>query len=180
MLLAFGMLAGILSARTTGKGQVVDCAMVDGAALLSALTWSLKAAGIWRDERGVNLLDTGRPFYDVYQCADGQWVAVGALEPEFFAVLKERMGLASGQHDPGLRGELTAAFASRDRAYWCDLLQASDACFAPILSLADAPAHPHNVARATFVEADGIVQPAPAPRFGATPAPAPRLPKDIA
>jgi alpha-methylacyl-CoA racemase len=165
MLLAFGMLAGILAARRTGKGQVIDCAMVDGAALLSALTWSLKAAGMWKDERGVNLLDTGRPYYDVYQCADGQWVAVGALEPRFFAVLKEKLGLACGQHDPGLREALEAAFRAHPRAYFCDLLQASDACFAPILSLADAPAHPHNEARGTFIEVDGLMQPAPAPRF---------------
>jgi alpha-methylacyl-CoA racemase len=165
MLLAFGMLAGILAAKRTGKGQVIDCAMVDGAALLSALTWSLKAAGMWTDERGVNLLDTGRPYYDVYQCADGQWVAVGALEPQFFAVLKEKIGLARGQHDPELRAELEAAFRAHPRAYFCELLQQTDACFAPILSLADAPAHPHNVARGTFIEVDGLLQPAPAPRF---------------
>jgi alpha-methylacyl-CoA racemase len=168
MLLAFGMLAGILAAKRTGKGQVIDCAMVDGAALISALTWSLKAAGIWTDERGANLLDTGRPYYDVYQCADGEWVAVGALEPQFFAVLKDKLGLRCGQHDPGLRTELETAFRARPRAYFCDLLQQTDACFAPILSLADAPRHPHNVARGTFVDRDGIVQPAPAPRFTET------------
>jgi alpha-methylacyl-CoA racemase len=165
MLLAFGMLAGILSARTTGKGQVIDCAMVDGAALLSALTWSLKAAGMWKDERGVNLLDTGRAYYDVYQCADGLWVAVGALEPAFFAVLKERMGLERDQHDPGLGEELTAAFRRHDRPHWCNILQHSDTCFAPILSLAEAPVHPHNAARSTFVDIGGVTQPAPAPRF---------------
>jgi alpha-methylacyl-CoA racemase len=165
MLLAFGMLAGILSARATGKGRVVDCAMVDGAAILSALTWSLKAAGMWKDERGSNLLDTGSPYYDVYRCADGEWVAVGALEPQFFAVLKEKLGLSSDQHDPGLRGELEAAFLSRDRAHWCTLLEGSDACFAPILSLADAPGHPHNAERGTFRTVGGVVQPAPAPRF---------------
>src|SRR5918996_2860785 len=101
MLLAFAMLAGILSARTTGRGQVVDCAMVDGAALIAAQTWTLLAAGMWRDERGANLLDSGAAFYDSYQCADGQWVAVGALEPHFFALLKDRLGLASSQSDPG-------------------------------------------------------------------------------
>jgi alpha-methylacyl-CoA racemase len=165
MLLAFGLLAGIIDARRTGLGRVVDCAMVDGAAILSALTWSLRAAGMWRDERGVNLLDTGAAYYDVYQCADGEWVAVGALEPQFFAVLKERMGLSCGQHDPGLRDELCAAFRQHPRPYWCELLQQSDACFAPVLSLADAPRHPHNAARGTFANIDGIVQPAPAPRF---------------
>jgi alpha-methylacyl-CoA racemase len=165
MLLAFGMLAGILSARTSGRGKVVDCAMVDGAALISALTWSLKAAGMWKDERGANLLDTGAPFYDVYRCADGQWVAVGALEPAFFAVLKDRLALACSQNDPDLRTELAARFLEHPRDHWCRLLEASDACFAPVLSLADAPNHPHNAARGTFHTVAGVTQPAPAPRF---------------
>nr|MDP8994963.1 CoA transferase [Pseudomonadota bacterium] len=167
MLLAFGMLAGILSARRTGRGQVIDCAMVDGAALISALTWSLKAAGLWQDERGANLLDTGAPFYDVYRCADGKWVSVGALEPQFFAVLKEKLGLRSGQHDPALRDELAAAFRGRDRAHWCALLGGSDACLAPVLSLAEAPEHPHLASRGTFVHDRGYPEPAPAPRFTA-------------
>ncbi|HEX6375761.1 MAG TPA: CaiB/BaiF CoA-transferase family protein [Allosphingosinicella sp.] len=167
MLLAFGMLAGILSARTTGRGTVIDCAMVDGAALLSALTWSLKAAGMWRDERGVNLLDTGRAYYDVYQCADGLWVAVGALEPEFFAVLKQKLNLRCEQHDPSLRDELVDKFRSENRSYFCDLLRFSDACVAPILSLAEAPLDPHNSHRSTFLNLDGVIQPAPAPRFTA-------------
>jgi alpha-methylacyl-CoA racemase len=178
MLLAFAMCAGILSARTTGKGQVIDCAMVDGAALISSLTWSLKAAGIWKDERGVNLLDTGAAYYDSYECADGKYVAVGALEPHFFAMLAGKLELKSGQHDSGLREELTDLFRSRPRAHWCELLECSDACFAPILSLAEAPAHPHIAARATFTEAGGVTQPAPAPRFSATPATAPRMPKE--
>ncbi|MEA3062407.1 MAG: alpha-methylacyl-CoA racemase [Sphingomonadales bacterium] len=165
MLLAFGIVAALLSARATGRGKVVDCAMVDGAAILSALTWSLRAAGMWRDERGVNLLDTGRPYYDVYRCADGKWLAVGALEPQFFAVLKDRLALASGQHDEGLRAELEAVFASRPRDQWCALLEGTDACVAPVLSLAEAPAHPHNRARATFIDPGGLLQPAPAPRF---------------
>jgi alpha-methylacyl-CoA racemase len=165
MLLAFGMLAGILRARETGQGCVVDAAIVDGAALLSAQTWSFLAAGMWRDERGVNFLDSGAPFYDSYRCADGEWIAVGALEPRFFAALKERLGLASGQFDPGLREELTRLFASQPRAHWLGLLEGVDACVAPVLSLADAPGHPHNVARGTFVEREGVVQPAPAPRF---------------
>jgi alpha-methylacyl-CoA racemase len=165
MLLAFGMLAGILSARATGKGRVVDCAMVDGAALISALTWSLRAAGMWKDERGTNLLDTGAPYYDVYRCADGEWVAIGALEPQFFAVLKDRLGLRSQQRDPELREELAAVFAREARAHWCRLLEGSDACFAPVLGLADAPSHPHNAARGIFIDRGGVVQPAPAPRF---------------
>jgi len=178
MLLAFAMLAGILSARTTGKGQVIDCAMVDGAALISSLTWSLKAAGIWKDERGVNLLDTGAAYYDSYECADGKYVAVGALEPQFFATLADRLGLKSGQHDPGLRDELTALFLTQSRDHWCALLEGSDACVAPILSLAEAPLHPHIAARSTFAEAGGVTQPAPAPRFSRTPATPPRMPKE--
>ncbi len=161
MLLAFGMLAGILS----GKGQVIDCAMVDGAALIAAQTWSLLAAGMWKDERGVNLLDGGAPFYDSYECADGKYVAVGALEPHFFAVLKEKLGLASSQFDPGLREELTATFRKHPRQHWCSLVEGSDACFAPILSMAEAPHHSHLAARSTFVDLNGLSQPAPAPRF---------------
>jgi alpha-methylacyl-CoA racemase len=165
MLLAFGMLAGILSARATGRGQLIDCAMVDGAALLSALTWSLRAAGMWKDERGTNLLDTGAPFYDTYQCADGQWVAVGALEPQFFAVLKEKLGLSSSKHDPGLREELRVTFQRHPRCHWDALLEGSDACYAPILSFSEAPLHPHNAARGTFTDIRGYAEPAPAPRF---------------
>lgn len=165
MLLAFGMLAGILSARRTGKGQVIDCAMVDGAALVSALTWALKAAGMWKDERGTNLLDTGAPYYDVYRCADGAWVALGALEPQFFAVLREKLELDLSQHDPGLRETLAATFAQHTRAHWCALLEGSDACFAPVLSLAEAPGHPHLAHRGTFADIRGYPEPAPAPRF---------------
>ena len=165
MLLAFAMLAGILSARATGKGPVIDCAMVDGAALIAAQTWTLLAAGMWKDARGANLLDSGAAFYDSYECADGKWVAIGALEPQFFAVLKERLGLASSQGDPALREELTGIFASRPRDHWCTLLEGSDACFAPVLSLGDAPRHPHNIARETFSDRNGYTEPNPAPRF---------------
>jgi alpha-methylacyl-CoA racemase len=165
MLLAFGMLAGILSARSSGKGQVVDCAMVDGAALIAAQTWSLLAAGMWKDARGANLLDSGAAFYDSYECADGRFVAVGALEPHFFAVLKDKLALSCGQFDPGLRDELAATFRTHPRDHWCALLEGSDACFAPVLSMAEAPRHPHIAARGTFIEDGGIVQPAPAPRF---------------
>ena len=165
MLLAFGMLAGILRARTTGKGQVIDCAMADGAALIAAQTWSLLAAGMWSDVRGTNLLDGGAAFYSSYECADGKYVAVGAIEPHFFDLLKERLGLTASQHDPALRDELTAIFRQQPRDYWCALLEGSDACFAPVLSMAEALAHPHLSARGTFAEIDGVVQPAPAPRF---------------
>ena len=165
MTLAFAMLAGLLNSRTTGKGCVIDCAMVDGAAILAAQTWTLLAAGMWKDERGTNLLDSGAAFYDSYQCADGQWLSVGALEPQFFSVLKDRLGLSSSQFEPGLRGELEALFRSQPRRHWLDLLEGSDACVAPILSLADAPAHPHNVERGTFTDTNGYIEPAPAPRF---------------
>ena len=165
MLLAFGMLAGISSAMATGKGCVIDCAMVDGAALIAAQTWSLHAGGMWSGERGGNLLDSGMPFYDSYQCADGEWVALGALEPHFFAVLADKLALRSGQFDPALRDELTATFRSQPRQHWCDLLEGTDACFAPVLGMADAPAHAHLVARHTLVEENGLLQPAPAPRF---------------
>nr|MDQ4087060.1 CoA transferase [Pseudomonadota bacterium] len=162
---AFAMLAGILSARATGKGSVIDCAMVDGAALIGAQIRSLLAAGMWRDERGSNLLDSGAAFYDSYECADGKWVAVGALEPHFFAVLKEKLGLASAQADPGLREELVRTFRQHPRHHWCTLLEGSDACFAPILSLSEAPEHPHNAFRGTFANIRGFAEPMPAPRF---------------
>ena len=165
MLLAFGMLAGILAARRTGKGQVIDCAMVDGAALLAAQTFSLLAAGMWQDARGVNFLDGGSAFYDSYECADGRFIALGALEPHFFAVLAEKLGLVSQQFDPSLRDELARVFRTKPREHWCDLLEGTDACFAPVLSLAEAPHHPHNAARGTFMEQGSLVQPAPAPRF---------------
>jgi alpha-methylacyl-CoA racemase len=165
MLLAFAMLAGILSARATGRGTVVDCAMVDGAALLAAQTWSLLAAGLWKDERGTNLLDGGAAFYDSYECSDGRFIALGALEPPFFAVLAEKLNLSVSQNDPTLRARLTDLFLTRTRDEWCMLLEGFDACVAPVLSMAEAPAHPHNAARGTFAEIDGLIQPAPAPRF---------------
>jgi alpha-methylacyl-CoA racemase len=176
MLLAFAMLAGILSARGTGKGQIVDCAMVDGAALLSAQTWALRASGLWKDERGVNLLDGGAAFYDSYECADGKYVAIGALEPRFFAVLAEKLNLSTPQHDPGLRAELAAVFRSHPRAHWCALLEGTEACFAPVLSMAEAPGHRHNAVRGTFADIGGVTQPMPAPRFSRTPAQTPRMP----
>jgi len=184
MLLAFGVLAGILSARGTGKGQVIDCAMVDGAAVLSAMTYTMAQAGMWRDERGVNVLDSGAPWYETYDTADGKWIAIGPIEPPFYALLLDRLGLADDPlfadqlaHDrwPAQKQRLAALFAARSREEWCALLEDTDACVAPVLSLAEAPRHPHNVARGTFIEEGGIVQPAPAPRFSATPAPRVRM-----
>jgi alpha-methylacyl-CoA racemase len=180
MMMAFGVIAAILSARRTDKGQVVDCAMVDGAAILSAMTYSLFGNGVWRDERGVNLLDSGAHFYDTYETADGKWISIGSIEPQFYALLREHAGLADdpafdAQMDPSawpaLKHKLTAVFKAKTREEWCAIMDGTDICFAPVLSLAEAPKHPHNAARATFVEQDGMVQPAPAPRFSATPAP---------
>ena len=184
MMLAFGMVSALLHARTTGQGQVIDCAMTDGAALLMSMIWSFRAGGLWRDERGVNLLDSGAHFYDTYACADGKYVSVGAIEPQFYALLREKAGLAEDadfdrQMDrrawPALKERLAAVFATRTREDWCAILEGTDACFAPVLSMAEAPTHPHNVARATFVDVDGVVQPAPAPRYSATPTVAPRM-----
>ncbi len=177
MLLAFGMVAAMLSARVTGQGQVVDTAMVDGAAALMAMTYTLRAAGAWSDERGTNLLDTGAPFYEVYETSDGGFMAVGAIEPQFYAELLDRLGLADAglpdQNDksawPAMKERFAEVFAGRTRAEWEDVFAGSDACVAPVLSPAEAPDHPHNRQRGTFTEVAGVLQPAPAPRFSATP-----------
>jgi len=180
MMMAFGVVAAILSARSTGEGQVVDCAMVDGAAILSAMTYSLFGNRVWKDERGVNLLDSGAHFYDTYETGDGKWISIGSIEPQFYALLREHAGLKDdpafdAQMDqsawPGLKDKLTAVFKRKTRDEWCAIMDGTDICFAPVLSLAEAPKHPHNAARGTFVEQDGMIQPAPAPRFSATPAP---------
>lgn len=185
MMLAFGMLAAILHARSSGRGQVIDCAMTDGSALLMAMIWGFRGMGFWHDQRGVNLLDSGAHFYDSYACADGRYLAVGAIEPQFYATLRQLTGLDADpafdvQMDatqwPALKEKLAALFATRTRDDWCALLEGSDACVAPILSLAEAPQHPHNVARGTFAPVGGMMQPMPAPRYSATatatPAPA--------
>jgi alpha-methylacyl-CoA racemase len=177
MLLAYGLVCGILNARATGAGQVVDAAMVDGAAVLTSMFHAFRAMGIWNDERGTNLLDTGAHFYDVYETADGKYVSIGSIEPQFYAELLRLTGLEGEelpwQHDrnawPELEERLAAIFRSKTRDEWCQVMEGTDVCFAPVLSLAEAPGHPHNVHRSTFFEADGVVQPAPAPRFSATP-----------
>ncbi len=178
--LAFGVIAAILHARATGEGQVVDAAIVDGAASVTGLLQGYLDLGAWRDERGVNLLDGGAPFYDTYRCADGGWVAVGALEPQFYRALLERLGLGdddalAGDHlDPAnwppIRERLTAAFAARPRDEWAELFAGTDCCVTPVLSMREAREHPWNAAREVFVEVDGKPQPAPVPRFSATPA----------
>ena len=184
MLLAVGVLAALLERERSGRGQVVDAAMVDGAALLATFIHGLRASGAWRDERGSNLLDGGAPFYDTYQTADGKFVAVGALEAKFYAELIQRLELDVSdlppQLDPAgwpaLRERLTAAFAARTQAEWVAVFDGSDACVTPVLSMADAPSHPHNQARGTFIEVGGVCQPAPAPRFSRTPATTPDPP----
>ena len=177
LYLAFGMLAALTHARTSGQGQVVDAAMTDGAASLLSMFYAFRAIGMWSDERANNLLDGGAHFYDTYQCSDGEWVAIGAIEPQFYALLVEKAGLTDPQFAkqmsredwPELKTKLAAVIATKSRADWCAIMEGTDICFAPVLSLAEAPSHPHNVARQTFVEVEGVVQPAPAPRFSATP-----------
>ena len=177
LYLAFGLLAGVLSARQTGQGQVIDCAMSDGAASLMAMFYGFKASGIWKEERRSNLLDGGAHFYDTYRCADGKWISIGSIEPQFYALLLEKTGINdpafAAQMDRGswndLRDKLAHVIAQKTQAEWCEIMDATDVCFAPVLDLDAAPKHPHNVARQTFVELGGVVQPAPAPRFSATP-----------
>jgi len=177
LYLAFGLLAGVIQARETGKGQVVDCAMSDGAASLMAMFYGMKAAGGMKDERRANLLDGGAHFYDTYQCSDGKWISVGSIEPQFYALLLEKTGIKdpefARQMDrtawPDLRAKLAAVIATKTRDEWTAIMGGTDVCFAPVLTLEEAPKHPHNAARQTFVEVAGVTQPAPAPRFSATP-----------
>jgi alpha-methylacyl-CoA racemase len=176
MMLAFGVVCAALEAKNSGKGQVVDAAMTDGAALLGAMMYGLRAFGSWSDEREANLLDGGAPFYDCYACADGKMISIGAIEPQFYAQLLELTGIEDPQFRkqwrqadwPELKRKFAALFATRTREDWCALLEGTDVCFAPVLDMAEAPHHPHNAARATFVERDGVTQPAPAPRFSRT------------
>lgn len=177
LYLAFGLLAGVIQARETGKGQVIDCAMTDGSASLMAMFYGFKAMGIWKDERRNNLLDGGAHFYDTYQCSDGRWVSIGSIEPQFYALLLEKTGITDPQFNnqmsrddwPELREKLAAVIATKTQAEWTKIMEATDVCFAPVLTLEEAPKHAHNAARKTFVEVEGVTHPAPAPRFSATP-----------
>jgi alpha-methylacyl-CoA racemase len=182
LYLAFGILAALFERQRSGLGQVVDAAMVDGAASLASIFYGLHAGGSWDAERGRNLLDGGAPFYDTYRTADGHFVSVAALEPKFFAALAQRLALderfVQGQYDrrlwPELRLAIAAAIAAHTRDEWCARLEGSDACFAPVLSFAEAPRHRHAQARGAFVDVEGVLQPAPAPRFDRTPPGRPR------
>jgi alpha-methylacyl-CoA racemase len=186
MLLAVGVLAALLERERSGQGQVIDAAMVDGSALLASFLYGLRAAGAWQDERGTNVLDGGAPFYDTYATADGKHMAVGALEPKFYAELLDRLGLAGtglpSQYDrsgwPALRTAFGEVFAGRTQAEWVEVFEDSDACVAPVQTPGEAPAHPHNAARGTFIDVGGVTQPGPAPRFSRsscdTPEPPPR------
>jgi alpha-methylacyl-CoA racemase len=176
MMLAFGIVCALIEAQRSGNGQVVDAAMVDGAAVLSTMIYGMTGTGFWKDERGVNLLDTGAHFYDTYETKDGKWISIGSIEPQFYAELVERAGLDkeafAPQMDraqwPALKEKIATVFKQKTRAEWDALMEGSDVCYAPVLSFGEAPKHPHNVHRKTFVEVEGVVQPAPAPRFSRT------------
>ncbi|TFU03529.1 CoA transferase [Polymorphobacter arshaanensis] len=177
MMLAFGMVSALLHAAKTGQGQIIDAAMTDGAAALNAMIWGFRANGIWSDDRGTNMLDTGTHFYDTYETSDGKWISLGSIEPQFYAELRQRAGLADDKDFDAqmdrkawgpLKDKLTALFLTKTRDEWCALMEMTDVCFAPVLSMAEAPLHPHNVERRTFLDIDGVIQPAPAPRYSAT------------
>jgi len=176
MLLAFGMVCALLEAQKSGKGQVVDAAMVDGAASLMAMFYTMSAGGVFTDKRGTNLLDGGAHFYDTYETKDGQFICIGSIEPQFYALLVEKAGLDKERFSQQMnasrwgeyKDELTRVFKTKTRDEWCAIMEGTDVCFAPVLSVLEAPKHPHNVARGTFITLDGVVQPAPAPRFSRT------------
>ena len=179
MLLVNGVLAALLEAANSGKGQVIDAAMVDGAAQLMWMFHGFEHIGMWDvTQRGSNLLDGGSHFYDTYECADGEYVAIGSIEPQFYALLKELAGLSEEEFGdqnnpakwPEMKEKLAAVIAGKTQAEWCEIMEGTDVCFAPVLNLVDATKHPANVARNTYIEVDGMIQPAPAPRFSRTPA----------
>ena len=176
LYLAFGIVCGLLEVSKSGQGQVVDAAMVDGVASLMTFFWGLKAMGIWTDQRGENLLDSGAHFYDVYETADGKYVSIGSIEPKFYAEFLRLTGIEENdlpqQMDrakwPEMRELFRVIFKKKTRHEWCTLMEGTDVCFAPVLSMEEAPNHPHNKAHGTFIEINGVVQPAPAPRFSRT------------
>jgi alpha-methylacyl-CoA racemase len=186
MFLALGVVAALLEAQTSGQGQVVDTAMVDGTAVLMTMFWSMKAAGIFDEQNpGTNLLDTGAHFYDVYECSDGRYISIGSIEPQFYAELMRLTGLEGDEQFarqmdatqwPELKVRIAELFKTKTCDAWCELMEMTDVCFAPVLTMSEAAQHPHNVERQTFIELGGTVQPAPAPRFSRTAAEVTQLP----
>lgn len=177
MLLAYGVACGLVEARMSGEGQVIDAAMVDGSAVLFNMFWGMKSMGLWSPERGTNMLDTGAHFYDVYECSDGKYISIGSIEPQFYAELLRLSGLGEDpdlarQMDrdswPMMKVKVAETFKQKSQTEWCELMEHTDVCFAPVLSPEEAAAHPHNVARQTFVDVEGMTQAAPAPRFSRT------------
>jgi alpha-methylacyl-CoA racemase len=175
LMLAYGMVCALLERERSGQGQVVDAAMVDGAAALMTIFHATQQSGFWSDDRGTNLLDSGSHFYDAYETSDGQWISIGSFEPQFYALLLEKLGLSAEEHPqmdaarwPELKEKVAAVFKTKTRDEWCAELEGTDVCFAPVLTMAEAREHPHNVARGTFIERDGVGQPRPAPRFSRT------------
>jgi alpha-methylacyl-CoA racemase len=189
MFLLVGILSALWERQTSGKGQVVDAAMVDGSSVLVQMMWQMRASGMWSDERGTNMLDSGAPYYDTYECADGRYVAVGAIEPQFYAAMLAGLGLdpanLPAQNDvtrwPELRGVFTDAFGAHDRDHWTKVFADSDACVTPVLSFGEVESEPHITERHTFYEVNGGLQPRPAPRFSRTAPETPRSasPSDV-
>lgn len=187
LFLACGVLAAVYEARRSGSGQVVDASMVEGSAALMHMMYGMKAQGRWRDERGVNMLDGAAHFYDTYETADGKYVSIGSIEPQFYRLLVELAGVDARefapQYDPTrwpeLKKRLAEAFKRRSRDEWCRIMEGTDVCFAPVLSMDEAPRHPHNQARGSFIEVAGVVQPAPAPRFSRSSPGTPRAPRPV-
>jgi alpha-methylacyl-CoA racemase len=188
MMLAFAVLAAVLHSRRTGEGQVIDCAMTEGSSLLMSMMWGFRAQDSWRDERGVNLLDTGAHFYETYETADGKFISVGSIEPQFYAQLARVTAIEQDDawtdqmnpiHWPALKQRLAAAFKMKTRDEWCSLMEGTEICFAPVLSMAEAPDHRHNRHREAFVNVGGVIQPAPAPRYSRTVLPLPVQPRQM-
>ena len=185
MLLAYGMVCGLLEVTKSNEGQVIDAALVDGTAALMAMFYSMSASGAFDTQRGTNLLDGGAHFYDTYETADGEHVSIGSIEPQFYALLMEKAGLDAEYFQPQmnkgrwgeLKAKLTEVFLTKTQAEWCDIMEGSDVCFAPVLNLINAATHPHNVARNSYQEVAGVLQQAPAPRFSRTPAAAIQAPR---
>ena len=177
LYLAMGMLAAIIEARSSGKGQVVDVAMTDGAASLMTMFYGFTASGMWEEPHGTNMLDGGAHFYDTYECSDGKWISLGSIEPQFYALLREKAGLTEQKWDaqmersewPALKKDIEAVIKTKTRDEWCEIMEGTDVCFGPVLSISEAKDHPHNKARETIVEIDGVAQPNVAPRFSGTP-----------